>query len=60
MNKITMIYKEDDAKTVIEREIQDDANIYFAGRAFYEFLKGIGFSDCVIENVLITDGLYDV
>ena len=60
MNKMTMVYEDKDSKTTIERTIDEDMDINFAGRCFYEFLKGIGFSDCVIENILITDGLYDV
>jgi hypothetical protein len=60
MNKITMICEEEDSKTTTERTIEEDMDIYFLGRCFYEFLKGIGFNEEVIDNILITDGLYDI
>lgn len=60
MNKITMICEEEDSKTTIERTIEkEDADIYFAGRAFYEFLKGMSFSDNVITKIVKIEDLYD-
>lgn len=60
MNKMIMIYEDEDSKTTVERTTDEDMDIYFAGRCFYEFLKGNGFCEEVIANILITDGLYDI
>lgn len=58
MNKITMICEEDDAKTTIERTMEEDMDVYFAGRCFYEFLKGMSFQEDIIKKILIVDDLY--
>jgi len=57
MNKITMMCEEDKAKTTVERTTEDVLDIGFMGRCFYEFLKGIGFEEETINNILKTEEL---
>jgi hypothetical protein len=60
MNRITMMCKEEDAKTTTTRVTEEDLNIYFVGRCFYEFVKGLGFDEETIKEILISEGLYDM